>query len=408
MKEKDRGRLKKFKVALSESVTAIGVPKIIVFAFLACSLLLSLSIILRFFFTVDLILRVFDIVMYWSLFFFIPLAAIFWILNEVTKRKMRKATAFSAVILVVYLVYWSIAFIAPFIPEYLILWFPVPLIVALESKWVGRLGRNKKYLAFLTSGLAISVLLPNMSVLIGINGLSNAAESLNGDSAKASFISGRVIALTAFGWIPRAGPDSWKFLMLGAGACGEMAMAGTDLMKEATLEVRKVALPGEDHAFIEVMVDGEFLIADSGYYGTELITRSERADRRVKEIGSLTYAVALTENSFIELTQQYVSTDTIVIRITRNGEPLSDVSVTLKHKFGSLTTQLPVDGNAFHTDVNGTISLHMGKPHYINGFKGSEEFYWIYADGQNTGYNVTSTGTGLVHSVEIDLLHLNS
>jgi hypothetical protein len=41
--------------------------------------------------------------------------------------------------------------------------------------------------------------------------------------------------------------------------------------------------------------------------------------------------------------------------------------------------------------------------YYINDFKGSEEYYWIYVNGQNTGHNVTSTGTGQIQSLEIDL-----
>ena len=103
------------------------------------------------------------------------------------------------------------------------------------------------------------------------------------------------------------------------------------------------------------------------------------------------------------MTQQYQSTDTITIVVTRNGDPLADAQVVLKHRFGSLTTQLPCDGREFYTDVNGAVTLHLGKTHYINEFKGSEEYYWIYVNGQNTSRNVTSTGTGQIQSIEIDL-----
>jgi hypothetical protein len=45
----------------------------------------------------------------------------------------------------------------------------------------------------------------------------------------------------------------------------------------------------------------------------------------------------------------------------------------------------------------------MGKPYYIGELKGSEEYYWIYGNGENTDHNVTNTGTGVVQLVEVDL-----
>lgn len=107
-------------------------------------------------------------------------------------------------------------------------------------------------------------------------------------------------------------------------------------------------------------------------------------------VGSISYVVAYTENSFVELTQQYLSTDTIIIRVARNGEPLADAEVVLEHRFGKLTTQLPCDGRTFHTDVNGTVTLHLGKPYYINDLIGSEEYYWDCHDNDNTHFVVFS------------------
>jgi hypothetical protein len=249
----------------------------------------------------------------------------------------------------------------------------------------------------------IAGLLPNIAAFVGVNSLMFQTASMGNEWEKASFISGRIAAITAYGWIPRAETDYWKFLLVGAGECGEMAMADTNLMSEAGLVARTVVFSGEDHAVTEVKIGGEWLVSDPGDYGAQLITRAEMTATRIRQVGSVSYAAAYTENGFIELTQQYVNTDTIVIRVTRNGEPLADAEVVLKHRFGNQITQLPCDDRTFHTDVNGTVTLHLGKPFYINEFKGSEEYYWVYVDGQNTGYNTTSTGTGQIHLVEINL-----
>jgi len=279
----------------------------------------------------------------------------------------------------------------------------MPLMTVLYIKWKNAGKGSRKTAVFLVSCITIAILLPNVTTYLSINNLLNQAASISNNWEKASFISGHVIGMTAYGWSPRAGMDYWKFLLTGAGLCGEMAMAGTNLMNAAGLEARRIVFPGEDHSFIEVNIDGDWLIADPGDYGSKLVTRTEMTTRRVGTIGSVSYVAAYTEDSFIELTEQYVNIDTIVIRITRNGKPLACAQVVLKHRFEDRTVQLPCDDRAFHTDINGTVMLRLGKPYYVNKYKGSEEYYWIYVNGQNTNHNVTSTGSGQIQLVEIDL-----
>jgi hypothetical protein len=396
----------KFRESLKRSrlvskIKSISVARLIVMGFLLCSLFLSICILLRLLFTINILVKVFGIAMYCCLFFFIPLSAVLWLFYESAQRKLRAKTFFFLVIALLYILFWYSALLAPFIPEYLLLWFPVPVMVIQYAKWKGPASRlwSKRYAAIVASGLTIAVLLPNVAAFAGVNVLLNKTAYMASDSEKASFVYARVFDMTAFGWSPRAGMDYWKFLLSGAGACGEMAIANTNLMTASGLEARRVIIPGEDHAFVEVNIGGKWLVSD----GPKLVTRAEMAAKRIGEIGSLSYVVAPTENSFIELTQQYVSTDTIIIRITRNGEPLADVAIALKHTFNGKLMQLPCDGCTFHTNVNGTVMLHIGKLHYIGKYKGSEEYYWIYANGQNTGHNVTSTGTGITQRVEIDL-----
>lgn len=343
--------------------------------------------------------------MYWGLFLIIPVFAIIWLLDKTSRRRSSVAQFLFLLCLFGLLILVLLAFLTPSLPGYLLLWFPVSLMIVSSAKWKSPPSGlfRKRAAAIFASGLVIAILLPNIAVFVGANGLLDQTALMSNEREKASFISRRVIETTAFRWVPRAGQDYWMFLLSGAGMCGEMAIEGTNLMRSAGFTARRVVLPGEDHAFIEVKVDGDWLVADPGYYGANLTTRIERAARRIIEVGSISYVVAYTENAFIELTQQYVSTDTIKIRITGNGEPLADAEIVLKHRFGGLTTQLPCDDRTFHTDVNGTVTLHMGKPHYINEFRGSEEYYWIYVNGQPTGRNVTSTGTSQIQFVEIPL-----
>jgi hypothetical protein len=381
----------------------VGPAKAILVTYLLCSVLLSSSILVRLLFTVDTVFKIFNIVMYWGLFLIIPFSAVIWLLYETLRRKSSAARFLFLCIFLPTLV--TFAFFAPSLHGYLLLWFPVSLMIVLSAKWKDPASGlfRKRAAAIFASGLVIAILLPNVAAFVGVNSLLNQTTLMSNDREKASFISRRVVETTAFGEVPRADQDCWGFLLSGAGRCGEMAIEGTNLMRAAGLTARRVVLPGEDHTFIEVKLDGDWLVADPGYYGAELTTRTKRAANRIKEVGSVSYVVAYTENAFIELTQQYVSTDTIKIKITGNGEPLANAEIVLRHRFGGLTTQLPCNDRTFHTDVNGTVTLHMGKSHYVNEFKGSEEYYWIYVNSQNTGHNVTSTGTGQIQFVEIDL-----
>lgn len=384
--------------------------KIILILYPLFSMLLSISIVSRFLLQGELssLMTRVNVCFYWAFYAIIPTAAIVWILYELCKAKtfrdlryLRILLCFVFAFLGVWLM-WLIFFESIF--HYLLLWLPVPIALFTHSMNQPTSVLHKKKTTILAASLLIiSILLPNVAVYVGVNGVLSQAASRNTDLEKASFISGRVNEITAFGLPPRAKEDYWMFLMSGTGHCREMAIACTNLMKEAGLESRRVAFPGEDHALVEVKIDGEWLVSDSGYYGYNLLTRAERAAKRIQEIGSLSYVVALTETSFIELTEYYVNIDTIIFRITSEGKPLADTEVVLKHKFGNLETQLPCDDCAFHTDVNGTVTLHMGELHYVNAFAGSEEYYWVYVNGKNTGYKVTSTGTGITQLLEIEL-----
>jgi hypothetical protein len=195
----------------------------------------------------------------------------------------------------------------------------------------------------------------------------------------------------------RAEGDYLKYLILGVGACGEMAKATKSALGFLGLESRLVDFPGEDHMFVEVRINATWLVVDPGYR-LNLLTREERGNLRLQELGGLSYAFAHTENGFIELTSEYTMTDSVLVRVTRHGEPLSNARVILQHKFMGSIRKLP----PFHTNTNGTVTFHLG-PMMYDEASIEPVGYWIYVDEIDTGHNVTSSGTGDLHCIEIDL-----
>jgi hypothetical protein len=199
--------------------------------------------------------------------------------------------------------------------------------------------------------------------------------------------------------LPSTNFDFAKFLMVGVGSCGEMARAAKTLFDNLGLESRLVSFPGEDHMFVEVKLDGTWLVIDPGYR-LNLITREARGSKRLEDIGGLSYVVAYTDQGLIELTPYYVATDRIVIRVTDNGEPIANARVVLSHTFMGNKMSLP----EFHSNVNGTVELNLGPLTYNNSeIEPVEPYYWIYINDQNTKLKVNSTGSGKSIYIEVEM-----
>jgi hypothetical protein len=200
--------------------------------------------------------------------------------------------------------------------------------------------------------------------------------------------------------------DFQKYLMTGIGACGEMATMASTFLNIMHLDARSVVLPAEDHAFVEVRLNESWMVVDPGYYQSEILTREERANRRVEEMGTISYVVTFSDSSFIELTQYYVPTDTIQIRITFNGEPVVNVGVFLEHIFRGDSFKIPGGLQQFYTNSNGTVTLNLGGLDYNENAEEVESFFNIYVDGVKSGYNVTSLGAGETHLIMIEMTEL--
>ena len=294
------------------------------------------------------------------------------------------------------------------LPEYISL--VIPILLAYFT-YLAMLKHDGKFLktqlpSFIGLILAISILLPNITVFACQNSVLSQATNINIPSERIEFIASFVRNASTYN-IYRSNIDFWKYLLVGTGACLETAIATKTLLNEAGFEAREVSLPGEDHAFVEVKMNDTWMVVDPGYSFLEPITREQRAAARIREFGAISYAIAYSGSSFIEVTSSYVPTDTIIIKVTHGIEPIVNTQVYLVHKFMSRTLQIPDAATSFYTDANGEVTLHIGALTFNENANEYDTCYWVYVNGKNTGYNVTSTGTGIVRSVEIDLQQCN-
>jgi hypothetical protein len=260
--------------------------------------------------------------------------------------------------------------------------------------------------------LSVSIVTPHITAFLCYHNILNEAKSIGNKADRTRLISDYVRNTVAVN-VPllkdclRAEGDFWKFLLVGVGACGEIAMATSAFLDQVGIEARKVCLPGEDHAFVEVRLNDTWWVVDPGYYRSEILTRQQRAIRRIDEFGAISYVIAYSDSSFVELTQYYVSFDTIIIRVTYRGEPLANAKICLIHKFLGRNMRLPDSVSFFYSDGNGTVVLHIGALNYKDKADPYEPYYRIYINNQETGFTVNSTGTGKTNIVEIDLANLD-
>jgi hypothetical protein len=393
--------------------------------YLTISLLLSLTIAARFFLPVNPSFQIINLILYVTFFLLLPTGALAYLLLMALGPPQKRITNIDQttnpiswknkilhfhwpkkrlILAVFFLAFWASLLLVGFrgvtLPyPYFYLWIPFPLAYLLSIR------HNMKKKSLLKSKLlkialvcfVIAITVPNLVVFIGTNQIIAKASDMPTILGKVSYVDDRVNALTEYTYCFRAELDGWQFLLSGAGQCGEMATTTNNLMQESGLKSRIVTIPGE-HQFTEVNVNGTWLVAD----GPSLINETTYGQIRIADPGSFSYAIVENSNSFIELTADFVPTDTIIINVTRNGEPVADASVTL-FRSGTLAAQLPDVGLSFHTDVNGLTTLHLGKANFVGKYKNTNDYYVIYVNGSPTKYTVTSAGTGKTTPVNVEL-----
>ena len=384
--------------------------------YLTISLLFSLFVSLRLVFAFNM--GVLSIVLYDIYYYVMPSIAIFILLSSSTKSKLSRQPEWKKLIANVA---WGFLIVAiPFAlvsvdsclntPLSYIAFplIPVPVMCLYFKSKENEQKQMSKRMAALT--LAAIILVPYTMAFLSFNNFLSVARVAESETDRAEFISDYVRAITISFWglrgiereyvsLHRASSDFLKFLLVGVGSCGEMAHATKEFFDNLDLESRVVSFPGEDHMFVEVKLRDTWLVVDPGY-GLNLVTREERGSKRLRSLGGLSYVVAYTDQGLIEVTNHYVTTDQIIIRVTDSGEPIANAEVILKHTFMGSTRSLP----KFYSDANGDVEFSLGPLTYNNTKIGPvEAYYWIWVNGRNTNLKVGSTGSGKSVLIKVDL-----
>lgn len=190
----------------------------------------------------------------------------------------------------------------------------------------------------------------------------------------------------------------YLYYVTGVGRCGEVADLSLFYLSNSNVSCRKVGLPGEDHEFFEVYYNGSWRVYDLGYSIMNNVTRSYRAEKRIDEMGSISYVEGYDVNGAIDLTSEYVNSDHICIKIVNSyNESLRDVKIELKHKFRGSVRAIPAR-NTFITGSDGVVSLYLGDLNYSKKAQLAENYFWVFIDGFNSTITVTSTGSGQTSS----------
>ena len=302
------------------------------------------------------------------------------------------------------------------IPDYFSFILPIPIAAALyisQFRTITRLHRIQITL-FLALLISVSLFMPPTTAFLSYRNVLSQASNKS-DTEKASFISSFIANTDVdVSCLPpmiseavRAN-NNLKYFTSGVGACGEMAISTSALLNQLGLNARIVNFPGEDHEFVEVNLNGTWFVLDPGYYQGQILTREQRADKRLTEMGAISYVIAyVNSSSFVELTQDYVPTDTIIINVVNSSEPVVNAQVYLEHTFLGATWRFPDATHVFYSNQNGSVTLHMGALDYNSNAGTVDRFYRIYVNGQFTPFTVTSTGSNQTQTIEIDLAKLH-
>jgi hypothetical protein len=378
------------------------------------SILLALLIFFRINLFYSIWIKRANVLLYYLTYYILPCVAFFFGFLHFHQRDGRKLTNRMLMLIYVEFAVASLAFlpVALFsgLPEYYLL--PLPLILILGGSLVRYrpIKRPAKIVApLLAAALVFSFFLPLVTASFSNSLILQKASAIQNKEDQVRFIAQKVLETTTNVGVARTANDYEKLILAGDGACGEGALFMVTFLQNLGFEARQVGFPGEDHAMAEVRINSTWFVVDPGY-SLVLVSEQTRGERRIQEAGTLTYVAAYSNSGFTELTQQYVKTDTIIVRVLQNGEPVTDAGLTLTHTLvtdgNSRATTIPGNGLAFHTDFNGTATIHLGKIEpqtYNSSFTQTDQFYLLYVNGKSTDQKVTSTGNGIIREICVDI-----
>jgi len=246
------------------------------------------------------------------------------------------------------------------------------LIVIVVTSYVMRKNQLTISLQIVKARFKIACLIFIFLILPIIAGASlfnlalNDARSISSEEGKVSFAAeyscNHTFSVDVTIGVPffRSNNDMLGFFVFGFSACGELGFLERNILNSIGIKARPVLVPGENHEFNEIFVNGEWMASDPGYKEYPLNTTESRGNGRISEFGavSLVYAVG-EDGAIIWRTDDYnKNIDQVTIQVfrnvtivkftkTNNGRyaveidnqhlPFANGSIVLYHKFnGSL------------------------------------------------------------------------
>jgi len=166
---------------------------------------------------------------------------------------------------------------------------------------------------------------------------------------------------------PRILDPRW-IMFFKRGACGEDATLFVEMARVAGIRARTVYNPGEDHAWVEVLIDNSWVHVDPswGYFDDPGVYERENEGGWGKQ---LSYVYAIDENGEEQdVTNRYTETGRLTVRVERDGKPVRGAKVLVKSRFlmekgatGYSTSRLAASSE---TDENGICSFNLGGNNY--------------------------------------------
>jgi hypothetical protein len=168
------------------------------------------------------------------------------------------------------LLFWIYATVSfRILPDYFTSIIPIGLLIYVYFTKFSATKPFKKLAVIIISLSCMLVLfLPYFSAYQGYSMFPNVAQSNADATDQAVTVSKAAMTVTGNGYAIQnlvrgnfqGKQDFSKFLISGAGACGETAMFEQACFEKLGAETMKVSFPGEDHAFVEVKVNSTWQV----------------------------------------------------------------------------------------------------------------------------------------------------
>ena len=183
-------------------------------------------------------------------------------------------------------------------------------------------------------------------------------------------------------YILKRGSNSSEIVFYKYGACRQYAILFAALARAKTINIqtRMVHNPGEDHQWVEVLLDDNWVHVDPS---NNIFNDSGVYENKWSK--QLSYVYAEYENGDKEnITNRYTGTGRLVIHVIKNGENVENAKVTVKSRFlmenvGGMYKEprniAPDD--TFHTSKDGKCVFYLGGNNYtitaaLDGSKGEK------------------------------------